>query len=192
MTENEGERDVGQYMVRLDKVKRILESTCEMSPELRDIVAKFTDYLEVFYALEARQEAEKQLNYLKERFRKLTEDNPVGMTISTPEGKVIEANPAALRMFGCESIGEFHEISTNSHWCDPKDKDRFLLELVKHSTVSGFEARLKRKDGSPFWASITSAAQLGADSFELANFFVDITRRKEEEIKGEAGILEVG
>ena len=192
MIGSEGERDVTQNMTQLDRVKRIMDSASEMSPELQDIMVKFTHCLEVIYALEARQESETQLNYLKGRFRKLVENNPVGMSISTPEGKVIEANPAALKMFGYESIEEFHEVSMNSHWCDSKDKDRFLLELVKHSIVTGFEARLKRKDGSPFWVSITSAARLGAGTFELANFFVDITRRKEEEIKGEVGKLEVG
>jgi len=188
MIGNEGERDMSQ----LDRVKRLLDNISEMSPELQDIVVKFLHCVEVIYALEAKEECEKQLNYLKERFRKLVEDNPVGMSISTPEGKVIEANPAALKMFGYESIEEFHEISMNSHWFDPKDKDRFLLELVKHSIVTGFEARLKRKDGSPFWVSITSAAKLSAGNFESADFFVDITDRKEEEIKGETGKLEVG
>ena len=148
-------------------------------------MVKFTHCLEVTYALEAKQESEKQLNYLMERFRKLVEDNPIGISISTPEGKVIEANPAVLNMFGYESIEEFHEVSMNSHWCDLKDKDRFNLELSKRSIVIGFEARLKRKDDSPFWVSITSAAQLSAGDFELANFFVDITDQKqEEEIKG--------
>ena len=192
MRGSEGERDIVQDMAQLDRVKRIMDNASEMSPELQDIMVKFTDYLEVIYALEAKRESENQLNYLKERFRQLVEDNPVGMSISTPEGKVIEANPAVLRMFGYESIEEFHEVSMNSHWCDSKDKDRFLLELVKHSIVTGFEARLKRKDGSPFWVSITSAAKLSAGNFELADFFVDITDRKEEEIKGEAGKLEVG
>ncbi len=182
MIENEDER-VKQHISQLARVKRILDRASEMTPELGDIVAKFADYLEVFYALEAKRESEKQLQYLKERFRKLVEDNPIGMSISTQECKVIEANPAALRMFGYDSIEEFHEISINSHWCDLKDRDRFVLELVKYRIVTCFEARLKRKDGSPFWASITSAAKLSAGSFELANFFVDITRRKEEETK---------
>ncbi len=192
MIGSEGQKNVAQDMAQLDRVKRIMDNVSQMSPELQDIMVKFTDYLEVIYALEARQESEEQLNYLKERFRELVENNPVGMSISTPEGKVIEANPAALKMFGYDSIEEFHEVSMNSHWFDPKDKDRFNLELFKYSTASGFEARLKRKDGSPFWVSITSAARLGAGTFELANFFVDITRRKEEEIKVEAGKLEVG
>ncbi len=178
MTGNEG------VIAKLARVKRVMERASEMSPELQDIMLKFTHCLEVTYALAARQESEKQLNYLKERFRKLVEDNPVGISISTPEGKVIEANPAVLRMFGYESIEEFHEVSMNSHWCDPKDKERFNLELSKYGTVSGFEARLKRKDDSPFWVSMTSAAKLSCGDFELANFFVDITDRKEEEIKG--------
>ena len=187
MTGNKDQRDVSQDTARLGRVRRILESVSEMSPELRDIVVKFTDYLEVYYTLEAKQEFEQQLNYLKERFRRLVEDNPVGMSISTSDGKVIEANPAVLKMFGYESIDEFHEVSMNSHWCDSKDRDRFVLELFKQGMVTGFEARLKHKDGSPFWASITSAAKLGVGNFELADFFVDITRRKEEETKGGGG-----
>jgi len=88
MTANKDQRDVAQDTARLGRVKRILESTSEMSPELQDIVVKFTDYLEVFYALEAKQEFEEQLNYLKERFRRLVEDNPVGMSISTSDARL--------------------------------------------------------------------------------------------------------
>lgn len=179
MTGNK-DRDMAQDIARLDRVKRIMDNAGEMSPELQDIMLKFTHCLEVTYALAAKQESEKRLNYLKERFRKLVEDNPVGMSISTSRGKVIEANPAVLRMFGYESIEEFHEVSMNSHWCDPKDKDRFNLELFKRSVVIDFEARLKRKDDSSFWVSITSVAKLSAGDFELVNFFVDITDRKEE------------
>jgi len=162
-----------------------MENASEMSPELQDIMIKFTHCLEVTYALAAKQESEKQLNYLKERFRKLVEDNPVGMSISTSAGQVIEANPAALKMFGYDSIDEFHEVSMNSHWCDPKEKDRFNLELFKRSIVINFKARLKRKDGSPFLVSITSVAKLSAGDFELANFFVDITDQQEAEVKAD-------
>lgn len=186
---SKGEADVRQDMAQLEIMKRIMDNISEMNPKLRDIVVKFARFLEIINEFEiGKQSAKeierlKELNQLKGSFRKLVEDNPIGMSISTREGKVIEANPAALRMFGVDSIEEFHEIATNSHWFDLKDKDRFNLELSKYGTVSGFEARLKRKGGSLFWVAIT-AARLGAGDFELANFFVDITQRKKEEIKG--------
>ena len=178
MTGTEGERDE-EHMARLDRVKRILESTSEMSPELRDIVVKFTDYLEVFYALEAKREAEKQLNYLKERFRKLVEDNPIGMSITSPQGKIVEANPAAFKMFGYDSLEEFTELPTPSYWYDSHDREKFF-ELVEEGKVICFEARGNRKDGSPLFIYITSVLYPVNGATRLANFFVDITatRRK--------------
>jgi len=150
-----------------------------MSPELRDIVGKFADYLEVFYALEARREAEKQLQYLKERFRELVEDNPIGMSITSPQGKIIEANPAAFKMFGCASLEEFTELPTASYWYNSLEREKFF-ELVEQGKVICFEARGNRKDGSPLFIYITSVLYPVDGATRLANFFVDITdaRRK--------------
>jgi len=47
MIGNEGGRDVAQDMARIDRVKRLLNNISEMSPELQDIVVKFTQFLEV-------------------------------------------------------------------------------------------------------------------------------------------------
>ena len=176
--ENEGKR-----VEQLGRVKRILEKASEMSPELQDIVAKFADYLEVFYALEAKREAEKQLNYLKKRFTQLVEDNPIGMSITSPQGEIIEANPAAFKIFGYDSLEEFTELPTISYWHDLPDREKFF-EMVEQDKVIGFEARGNRKDGSPLFISVTSVLYPVNGATRLANFFVDITARKEEEIKG--------
>jgi len=190
MTGTEGERD-GEHMARLARVKRILDKASEMSPELRDIVGKFADYLEIFYALEAKREAEKQLDYLKERFRKLVEDNPIAMSITSPQGKIVEANPAAFKMFGCNSLEEFAELPTTSYWSDLHDREKFF-ELVEQGKVICFEARVNRKDGSPLFIYVTSVLYPVDGANRLANFFVEadkevfveVTDRKEAEIKG--------
>ncbi len=179
--ENEDER----VKSKLARVKRILDRASEMSPELRDIVAKFADYLEVFYALEARRESEKELQYLKERFRKLVEDNPIGMSITSPQGKVVEANPAAFKMFGYDSLEEFTGLPTTSYWYDLHDREKFF-ELVEQGKVICFEAKGNRKDGSNLFIYVTSVLYPIDGATRLANFFVDITDRKEEEIRGRA------
>ena len=183
MTGSEGERNVAQVMTQLDSLKRISDNLSEMSPELQDIVVKFTDYLEVFYALEAKRESEKQLQYLKERFRKLVEDNPIGMSITSPQGKIIEANPAAFKMFGCDSLEEFTGPPITSYWHDLHDREKFF-GMVERDKVIDFEAWGNRKDGIPLFISVTSVLYPVDGATRLANFFVDITDRKEKEIKG--------
>jgi PAS domain S-box-containing protein/putative nucleotidyltransferase with HDIG domain len=106
----------------------------------------------------ARAQAEEAVKRSEEKYRTLSENVPVAMFRSDPEGlgTFISANPTMVRMFGYDSVEELllhpsSEIFLESgHWKD-------LLEEIRDSEegyVSDYVIRLRRRDGSEFWASI--------------------------------------
>ena len=113
-------------------------------------------------------------------FEDLIENVPVGISITTPEGETIECNSEAFRIFGYNSKVEFLKIPALNHYCNPEDRAKFLT-LTKNETLKEFEVRLIRKDGTMFWASISSSIQQFEDHTFLINSFQDITKRKEIE-----------
>ncbi|KKL58495.1 hypothetical protein LCGC14_2224800, partial [marine sediment metagenome] len=103
-----------------------------------------------------------------------------GISISTPEGKFIECNSEAYKLSDCASKEEFLNTPALEHYHDPKDRARFV-ELHKKGLVKDFEVRLKRKDGTTYWSSITSTEQKIGNQISYINTFQDITDRKKAE-----------
>ncbi|MBE9506177.1 MAG: PAS domain S-box protein, partial [Chloroflexi bacterium] len=134
---------------------------------------------------EARTRAEREARESDRRFRALMEGAPVGISISTPDGGVTEVNAAAVRMLGYDSKEDFLKVPAAGHYCEEKDRERFR-ELLGSGSVRDFEVRLRRKDGTVFWASVASVAQAGKDgAVQLVKSFQDISERKrvEEQLK---------
>jgi PAS domain S-box-containing protein len=120
------------------------------------------------------QESEKQL-------KDLLEVVPVGISITTPEGKIIECNSHLIKAFGCNTKEELMETPVRDYYYDPRDRDRFL-KIHKSGSVKDFEVKFKRKDGSIFWGLLTSIKHKFRDKPIFINSFQDITDRKKTEI----------
>lgn len=129
--------------------------------------------------------AEEKLRESEKKFRNLIENTPIGISITTEDGSVLEANAALWKLFGCDSKEEFLKLKVPSFYQDPEDRKEFLRLLKQHGAVKDFEVKAKRRDGSKFLGSLTSLAQdAGAGKVQFISIFQDITARKkmEEEI----------
>jgi len=131
-----------------------------------------------------RKRAEDMLQKEKEKFINLIENTPIGISISTPQGKVTEANSTLWKMFNYDSKEEYLNIPAANHYFDPKDRER-MVELRKaKGTIADFEVQFKRKDGSGFWGSVNSVLEQTSDgSTQIVSSLVDITERKRAEEK---------
>ncbi len=128
------------------------------------------------------------------RIAAVLEAVPLGIVISMPgpEGTVLQANPALLKIFGYDSEEEFLELPASAHYQDPLDRQRFT-ELLERGYVKEYETRFKRKDGTVFWGSISSVTRKTEDgSVQFINAILDITERKhfENQIQSYADKLE--
>ena len=123
-------------------------------------------------------EEKERLRRSEKNLEDIIENIPAAITINTPERKVIAMNPAVWKILGYDSKEEWSNMPLSDHWVDPKDRDRYY-ELAKRGAVKDFEARFKRKDGTIFWASITSVAQTTeTGSTQYLRILQDITPGK--------------
>ena len=109
----------------------------------------------------------------------LLESLPVGISISTPKGVVLDVNLAGLRMFGYTSKEAFLKIQASDHYLNPNDRERFKA-LNEQGAVKDFETQLVKKDGSVFWAAVTSIPRPALEKRGpyYLNVFQDISARK--------------
>ena len=125
-------------------------------------------------------EAKNTLSKSEETYRRLVEHIPVGVFQASTKGKVISANPALVRMYGCESVEEYLALPDRDSFRDPSKRDKIVRILREKGRISNHEVQMRRKDGSYFWISLSVHAVLdekGAVS-HYDGTEVDITERK--------------
>ena len=84
----------------------------------------------------------------EERYRSIFENSSLGIYRTTPEGRILLANPALINMLGYENFEDIEKLELKTE-CYAKVIDRsiFLEEIEKEGYVNGFEGVWKKKNG---------------------------------------------
>ena len=121
-----------------------------------EINASVTEYkgkkaiLSLNHDITKRKNIEKALRESEEKFRNIFYNSPLGIYRTTPEGKIIAANPAILELLGFSSIEELERRNLESEGFDTVQSPRSRFkELIKNeSNVNGLESVWVREDGN--------------------------------------------
>ncbi len=132
-----------------------------------------------------RKMTEDALKESEESYRTLVNNVNVGVyrNLGGPQGRFIKVNPAMARMFGYESVDEFLRINVSDLCQNSKERRLFVREIAQEGQVKNKELRLKKKDGTPLWASVSAQALYDADGRIkwIDGVIEDITERKQAE-----------
>ncbi|HEV2017461.1 MAG TPA: PAS domain S-box protein [Gemmatimonadaceae bacterium] len=133
--------------------------------------------------LSEQKKAAEALRLGEQRYRELFEDIPVGLYRSTPEGSLIDANPAMASMLGYPDRESLLEIPATALYVDPADRLRWSAEMTRAGVVRDFEVQMRRADGAVIWARDTTHAKREADGKIVLyqGVIEDITDRIEAE-----------
>lgn len=121
---------------------------------LEELVAERTADLERANALlhreiADRRRAEAEVRASEERFRSLYTNVSIGMYRTTPDGRVLMANPALVRMVGLPSFEALAGVNleVSSVYAD-MDRAAFRELVERVGEIHGLETRWRRADGS--------------------------------------------
>src|SRR5437867_3452654 len=106
-----------------------------------------------------------------------------GIYITTPDGQILDANPAFLEIFGVDSLAVLRQMKAYDLFVDPRQRELELRLLDRDGRVKEFEFQLRRPDGEERWVLDTSYVVTDPDTGErfLHGVLVDITARKQLE-----------
>lgn len=165
----QAEREVHKLNEELEK--RIVERTRQLEA-MNDIVKKLS-------------EREAALQESEERYRTLVENVNIGVyrVSGGPGGRFLQVNPAIVKMFGYGSIDEFMKDPVSQTYQDPEEMRKFGRKIRQFSFVKDEELQLKKKDGTPIWASATAKAQYDSQGRIkwIDGVIEDISERKQAE-----------
>src|ERR1019366_1586778 len=88
------------------------------------------------------------LQQSEERYRTLFENAPVGIYRTTPDGRILAANPALVRMLGYSSFQELAHPNLNTSFFGPEYPRSQFMELMEmQGGVAGLECGWQKKNG---------------------------------------------
>lgn len=150
----------------------------EKDPKLMELVASVA--MQLGSVFESKQ--------AEAKYRSIFENSMEGIFQTTPEGKIIGANPALAEIYGYESAENLiKNMADVEHqlYVHPESRQEFRRLLNEQGFLSQFEAEIYRRDGSIIW--ISERARSVEDSQGKLLYYegsvVDITERKQQEKK---------
>jgi PAS domain S-box-containing protein len=159
-----------------DQAQQEISVRVRVEEELR----RYQEHLE-----ELAEERAADLLESEERYRTLFDGVPVGLYRTTPEGQIVEANLAQVKMLGYSSRKELLAISSASLYVDPEERVRWQTLMEQEGVVRDFETQCQRQDGTVIWVNDTAQAFRDEQGKVLyyEGSLEDITERKQAEAK---------
>jgi PAS domain S-box-containing protein len=145
--------------------------------------------------LVSARQASEDFEKSEARYRSLFDGIPVGVYRTTPDGRFLDANLAMVQMMGYPDRAGLLAANAADHYNDPEVRKEWQERIRREGLVSGFEFRVRRKDGGVLWAE-NSARMVRNEDGRIVCYegaLRDISQRKnmEEELQKYQHRLEV-
>lgn len=172
-------QSVGRDITEIKRAQKFLESNQE---ELERLVKQRTRALNeavenLQQEIQERIALEKDIRENELKYRLLFESVPIGVVLTTYEGRMLKANPAFLEMIRL-TPNELEEIDVQSIYARKEDRRLLLNQLRQNHRVEDAEVELKRRDGDTFYAGINLIRSRVDGQDRILSVVKDISRRK--------------
>jgi len=193
----------GDDLPGIDEMKQIFERTTELRPTDYRLVAKdgsvrwvrttgrpilsegrFAGMRGLLVDVTEAKRAEEALRVSEEQYRSLFENATLGIYQTTPDGRIVAANPAMVRMLGYDSFDELASRNLEEEGYEPEaSRERFKARIEREGRVEGLESVWTRKDGKRLHVRENAVAVRDDDGKVLfyEGTVEDITAQREAE-----------
>jgi len=178
----------GQPLVAKEEMENFLDghilwvSTTKMP--LRNQHGQIVGTFGISRDITAHKQTVEALRESEEHFRSLYENIPTGMYRTSPDGQILMANPALVKILGYASFEELSKRNLAAEGYKPEyPREEFKENLERNGNLLGLESAWKRKDGS--FVYVRENARLVTDENNQPCYYEgtveDITQRKQAE-----------
>ena len=126
-----------------------VNNLADFEKEQDDIVREVADLL----AIAIRQAKQSQaLKEAEERYHGLFDGVPVGLYRTSPEGHILDANPALVNMLGYPSREALMEVNIFHIYVSREQRKEWQKMMATKKAIRGLQINLRRSDGTTVWA----------------------------------------
>jgi PAS domain S-box-containing protein len=150
--------------------------------EIRGKMMRYKDKdvrITVIRDIDQQKRTAEALRKSEKRYRELFNSVPIGLYRTTPEGSILDVNPAMLDILGYPDQDTLLQNNSLEIYIDPDDRKQFQRLLGEKGFVHDFTVQLCRHDGRSVWVSINTTIVRDPDTqmtcYEGA--MADITER---------------
>jgi len=139
-------------------------------------------YKEAQQEIAARKDAEEALRESEERFRMLFDGLAIGVYRTTPQGRILMANPALVHMLGYSSFDELAQRDLMLSGFGPAyPRSSFITKMEQEGQVVGLEAAWTKQDGTSLFIRESARTVLdeAGNTLYYEGTAEDITERKQ-------------
>jgi PAS domain S-box-containing protein len=113
------------------------------------------------------------------RYRNLFDGVPVGLYRTSPEGQILDANPALVKMLFYPDRETFLKADAADMYVDPRARQRWQALMEREGIVPNFKMQMSRFDGSVIWVQDSARVVYDANGRVLyyEGALEDITER---------------
>ncbi|MCP4214018.1 MAG: response regulator [bacterium] len=136
-----------------DEIGLLAQALNDMSMEIENLVVGLEEQVK----MTTRELEERKL--AEDKYRDIFEKTPLGIYRTTPEGKVLIANPAAANIMGYASSDELIEELTDitgRGYVDGERRKEMIRLLEEYGYVKGFQFEAYRKGGGRAFLSVSA------------------------------------
>ena len=142
---------------------------------------KFIGIRAILIDITEQKKAEQKLKESEEKYRYFFDNAQVGLYWSRiSDGKFLECNDTFAKIVGYDTREEcLADYVSLEHYVDLNMRNKMVEEIRINNEVKDFEIHVTKRDGTPYWASISARIDLKENRLEGAA--IDITVRKKAE-----------
>ncbi len=142
----------GHYNVPIlssDKVLGVITLYVEELHKKEEYEQEFLNsVVDILSGLIQRQKTENSLHESEMRYRQLFENSPIGIYRTTPDGRILAANTALLKMLNYRSLEDLQVINLEKENYTSYPRPSFKERLEREGKIVGLEAEWKKSDGT--------------------------------------------
>jgi two-component system, cell cycle sensor histidine kinase and response regulator CckA len=145
--------NVEMKIIRNDGTERwILVNGSPIVSSDRSLIGGIT----VFLDITDQRLSEEKTRTINDLYNSILENIQETFYRSDKNGKLIMGSPSGGPLFGYDSVDEMINMDLSQLWENPDDRQKILAEIKEKGFVRNFVGKMVRKNGSPFFASVSA------------------------------------
>jgi two-component system cell cycle sensor histidine kinase/response regulator CckA len=167
----------GEMLSRKDEIGALARAFDLMSTHVKELVTSLEQQVAEQHQIQIAL-AESETHY-----RSLFDGVPIGLYRTTPDGRVVDANPTLVRTLGYPDRNSFINQNAVSLYTNPADRNRWKTLMDANLDITTFETRMQTFGGKTIWVENQSQAVRDENGIILyyEGSLQDITDRKNTE-----------